>query len=352
MDYNNLVSLAKNVLRQEASKTPVLTFSVAGNELSLDAAKDVLREEMITFTGGKDADYYAREAKLPLVFKLISEVVDEILPKNVDATIGRWAEVKSFKQGVKPIFRRKLGNRRAANTFVTRVGLSGTYDVFRLDSSEFEVVTNAFGGAAQIGLEEYLDNRVDFSELIAIILDGLENAVYKEVRSALERTSALMAPNTNNKAVVNGFNYDALVNLIQTARSYGNNVQILASYALASKFTNHPSFTSDADRIDMRNNGYIGKIAGANIIVLPNTYEDETNSRRTFQDRYAYILPTDGGDSKIVKVAIEGQTIVEQWKNRDNSRELQAYKKFGVAMVSDAPQLCIYEDTSIPYITR
>ena len=33
-------------------------------------------------------------------------------------------------------------------------------------------------------------------------------------------------------------------------------------------------------------------------------------------------------------VAFEGQTIVKEWENRDNSMELQAYKKMGTAIVT------------------
>lgn len=351
MSYKDLSTLAKKVLRAENVKpggqAPV-SFNVNGVELYYDAAQDVLRDEMKKFVGY--GNYYDMEEQLPKLYRLISESIDDVLPRNVDAAIGQWAEVKNLRQNEKAIFTRRLGVQRAKHTFITRVGLSATYDVFRLDTKEFEVPTNAYGGAAQIGFEEYLDGRVDYSELTRIVLEGIENSIFKEVRHALEKTAALMTPNTNNKAVVNGFNYDALNNLITTARSYGGNVQILATQALASKFTNHPSFTSDADRADMRNDGYIGKIGGANVVLLPNAYEDETNTNRVYQDRYAYILPTDGPDSKIVKVALEGQTIVKQWENRDNSRELQAYKKLGVALVADAPQVSVYEDTSIPYV--
>lgn len=348
MKFEDLLKLSENVLKAETDPKAPSTFSYKGVQMYCEDAQKVLREEMRKFVGF--GDYYDVEENLPKVFRLISKNIDEVLPRNIDNTIGRWAEIQNLKQGDKAIFTRRLGKQRAKNTFVTRAGLSATYDVFRLDQSTFEVPTNAYGGAAEIGFEEYLDGRVDFSELTKVVLDGIENAVYKEVRDAMEKTAAVMTPNTNNKAVVNGFSYEALVNLIQTASIYGGNVQILAPYTLASKFTNHPSFTSDADRADMRNQGYIGKIAGARVILLPQSFDDETNANHIYQNRYAYILPTSGRDNKIAKVALEGQTIVKQWENRDNSRELQAYKKLGVALVSDAPQLCIYEDASIPYV--
>lgn len=351
MTYKELLALSRKILFVETtSKTIPVTFTASnGSELNFEHAQEMLRTEFKKLAGGDD--YYDRQDALPMVYRLIAETVDEILPKSIDKTVGRWAEVKTFKQGQKNTFQKRLGKSRA-KSFVSRVGLSGTYDVFRLDHSSFEVPTNATGGAAQIGFEEYLDGLVDYSELTRIILNGIEDSIFTEIRNALESTAAQMTAGTNNKAVVNGMDYEALTNLIATARAYGSSVQIITGELLASKLTNHPAYTSDADKEDMRNQGYIGKIAGAEVIILPQSFTDETNTEKVFQDRYAYIIPAGGNDNKIVKVAVEGQTIVKQWENRDNSKELQAYKKIGVAMVTDAPQLCIYEDTSIPYVVH
>ena len=80
-----------------------------------------------------------------------------------------FAETKTFKQGDKPMFRRKINSARTrAKQFITRVGLAGIYEVFKLGGEEsFEVQTSAIGGAAQIGFEEFLDGRADFAEVTA-----------------------------------------------------------------------------------------------------------------------------------------------------------------------------------------
>ena len=60
---------------------------------------------------------------------------------------------------------------------------------------------------------------------------------------------------------------------------------------------------------------------------------------------YAWIIPT-GGNDKPVKIAFEGQTIVDEYTNYDRSREIQVYKKLGVvAMMTN--NICVYEDTTL-----
>ena len=51
-------------------------------------------------------------------------------------------------------------------------------------------------------------------------------------------------------------------------------------------------------------------------------------------DNLVYIIP-EGANGKPVKVAMEGTTIIDEYENRDRSREIQSYKKFGVAVIDD-----------------
>lgn len=81
------------------------------------------------------------------------------------------------------------------------------------------------------------------------------------------------------------------------------------------------------------------------MIVLPQSYEDETNSKKVIDPSYAWIIPT-GGNDKPVKVALEGQTIVREIENADMSREIQVYKKMGVAAII-TNNICVYRNTSL-----
>ena len=58
----------------------------------------------------------------------------------------------------------------------------------------------------------------------------------------------------------------------------------------------------------------------------------ETNTTEVFGGKFAFVLPSSG--YKILMVAFEGNTIVDDWTNRDRSMEIQAYKKMGTAIVT------------------
>ena len=92
------------------------------------------------------------------------------------------------------------------------------------------------------------------------------------------------------------------------------------------------------------NNGYLANYKGHNVIVLDQSYVDETNTRKVIDPSYAYIIPT--GADKPVKIAFEGNTIVDEYVNKDRSREVQVYKKLGVGTLV-TNNICVYVNTSL-----
>ena len=101
---------------------------------------------------------------------------------------------------------------------------------------------------------------------------------------------------------------------------------------------------SDAMKNDKWNNGYFTSYKGHKVIVLPQSFEDETNAVKVIDPSYAWIIPT--GADKPVKVALEGQTIVREIENADMSREVQVYKKMGVGAII-TNNICVYRNTSL-----
>ena len=80
------------------------------------------------------------------------------------------------------------------------------------------------------------------------------------------------------------------------------------------------------------------------IIQMPQSYTDETNTVTQINPGFAYIFPT--GGEEIVKIVLEGPTRIDEFKGRDRSFEIEAYKKVGVAILTHH-NWCIYENTSL-----
>lgn len=337
------MALTKNELKQlmltvaKADRKAPVAYSYGEKQYTYSELNEALRAEMNAMAG--TFNLYRRN-RLDL-FELIQEMIDEVLPKKVLGAYGMFAEVKQFEQSDKPVFALKTGKRRAKQ-FITRVGLAGIYEVFKLDKTFLEVPTTAYGGAAQIGLEEFLDGVIDFAELYEVILEGLDEAVYKEIALAL--TSAREQLPAANKAITDKFDEAEMDRLLTIARSYGEPT-IYATLELASKIVPSENWVSNEHKNTMNSQGYVGIYKGTRVIVLPQSFEDESNTVKVFDPSFAYIIPS-GGNDKPVKIAFEGQAIVDESKNKDQSREIQVYKKFGVATLV-TNNICIYQDTSV-----
>lgn len=339
LDKTNLLSLMKTVAN--ANRTAAVSYSVNGQEqsLSYEALNETLRNELKEYAG----TYAQYRQNKNLIFEVIEETLDDVLPRKLQDAYGQFAEVKQFAQGDKPLFRRKMSGRARAKQFITRVGLAGKYEVFKLGGEEaFEVPTSALGGAAQIGFEEFLDGRADFAELVAIVLEGMDEAIVQEIARAM--IGAIGQLPTANKYSVAGYDEAAFDRALTVASAYGEPT-IYCSYDFAVKMIPKEQWMfSDRMKDELWQNGHFQNYKGRRVVILPNSFTDETNTVRVLDPGYVWIIPT-GGD-KPVKVALEGETLVDEFKNQDWSREIQVYKKVGVValMTND---ICSYIDTSL-----
>ena len=340
LDRKNLVSLMKTVAKADPSAPTDYRFN--GQSLSYEAMNQTLRNELNELAG----TYSLYRENKNLIFSMIEETLDEVLPKKVIQQYDQFAEVKTFAQGDKPIFRRPLANRNRAKQFITRVGLAGMYEVFKLGPTEaesFEVRTSAIGGAAQIGFEEFLDGRVDFAEVTKIIMDGMDELIYKEIASALKASINQLPP--ANRVAANGFDEAAMDRLITIAAAYGTPT-IYCTYEFAVRMIPQEAWRyTEAMKTELWNTGRLANYKGTKVIILEQGFEDETNTRKCIDPGYAWVIPT-GADGKPVKVAFEGGTIVDEFNNYDRSREIQVYKKVGVTCIL-ANNICAYCDTSL-----
>ena len=337
LSKKDLIALGKKVA--SANPSVATAFAYNGENFSYEQLNDTFRDELL----GISSTYALFRENKNTIFSLMEEIIDDVLPKKVLEAYGQFAEIKTFKQGDKPVFVQRITSaaKRRGKQFVTKVGLAGIYEVFKLDGKTLEVPTEAFGGAAQIGFEEFLDGRVNMADVLDIIMEGLDESVYREIAKSL--IGAAKNLQESNHVVHAGFDEAEMDKLLAVADSYGQST-IYCTFEFAATMVPAEGWRSDAMKDQRWNNGYLANYKGHNVIVLPQSYEDETNATKVIDPAYAYIIPT--GAQKPVKVAFEGQTIVRDIDNADMSKEVQVYKKFGVAtMITN--NICIYNNTDL-----
>ena len=341
MEFNDILKLAKTVAKADPSK-PV-AYSFGEKSFGYSEMNETLRAEFAALA----PDYRTYKINQNTIFALIEQTIDDVLPNRVMEQYGQFAEIKTFAQGDKPIFTQKItqASRNRAKQFIGKVGLAGLYEVFKLDGRSYEVTTNAIGGAAQIGFEEFLDGRVDFAEVLNIVMAGLDECIYMEIEKQLIGAAQnVQTANVNNMSTQNGFNEKEMDRLLSISDSYGGRATIYCTFEFAATMIPSDNRWSNEMKNTMWNNGYLGAYKGHQVIVLPQSFEDETNSKKVVDPSYAWIIPT--GAEKPVKIAFEGGTIVDEYTNYDRSKEVQIYKKVGVRAIF-SNDICVYKNTSL-----
>lgn len=339
LDKTNLLALMKTVAK--ADRSAPTSYSFGGKSFSYEQLNETLRQELNEYAG----TYSLYRENKNMIFELIEKTIDEILPKKVEEQYAQFAETQVFGQGDKPIFKRKLNSRVRAKQFITRVGLAGMYEVFKLAKGEesFEVRTSAIGGAAQIGFEEFLDGRVDFAEVTAIVMEGMDDLIYEEIGKALKASINQLPP--ANRYAFNGFDEAGFDKLLIVASAYGEPT-IYCTYEFAVKMVPKDAWRyTESMKSELWNTGHLANYKGKKVIILEQGFKDATNTEKVIDPGYCWIIPN-GADTKPVKIAFEGQTIVDEYKNYDRSREIQVYKKVGVVCMM-ANNICAYVDTSL-----
>ena len=336
MELKDLTKLAKLAV----TNTPSNTYSFEGETYSLEDINATLRDELNSIAG----NYHKYEENKHTIFALIEEVVDEVLPARVMEQYGRFAEIKTVPQGDKAIFRQKISadSRKRAKKFITKVGLAGVYEVFKLDGKAVELPVTAYGGAAQISIEEFLDGRVNFNDLVDIVMEGLDEAIYVEIEKALKATVTDLR--SANKYTGAGFSETAMDKLLMVADSYGK-AAIYCTFEFAATMIPAEGWRSDSMKDRMWDNGYLGNYKGHDVIVLNQSLDIEGDVvKKVIDPSYAWIIPV--GADKPVKIAFEGQTLVDDRKNDDWSKEIQVYRKLGVGTIV-TNNICVYQNTAL-----
>ena len=340
LDRTNLIALAKATAK--ASLNPSANFSYEGKNLTFEALNETFRKEMNELA----SNFREYRRNRDLIFELIEVGVDEILPARVMQNYGQFAEVKTYAQGGKPVFSTRISAKsriRAKNNFVTRVGLAGRYEVFKLDGDTYEIPTSAWGGAAQIGFEEFLDGRIQMSDVYDLILEGMDEAVYREIAKGLD--AAVAKVTAKNKTSQTGFVEAQMDRLIQTADVYGKST-IYCTFEFAATMIPDDRWASNEMKQERWDVGYYATYKGHNVIILPQSFTDIDNAVKVMDPSKAYIIPT--GSDKPVKVAFEGETAVREVESQEDwSREIQTYRKFGVGVLLVNPGICVYTNSSL-----
>ena len=311
-----------------------------------------LRDELVKLLcddKGKFSRAKYRRNKIEL-FELLEQNLEEVLPQSIANALDMFCEVIRVPQGSRMEFRVVRGKQRGRQ-FVTRATESGNYETFRLDRDRFDVYPQAIGGAGYVDFERYLDGVDNMADIYEVIQQGIVDRIFEMVQEVLLNSWNLAGRPAKNKVIASSFDPAAMVKLVNVVRAYGDPV-IYCSPEFAAEMVNaivynNTTKISDQDMIDVRERGYIGKFRGTPVVVMPQSFTDESNEKLAMNPSFAYVVPA--GKEKLIKLGFEGSPYFREWDDHegDNSIDLQGYVKVGVGMVGTPNYWGIYYNAGI-----
>lgn len=319
----------------------VAEFSVA------DVNKSALEDILKTVGLSKDDSVQRILSKREEIFAIVTEALDEILPKDLQNILGQFAEVKQFARDADVNFRVNAIGKRRARLSIKKGARGGIYRAARLDNAYLGLETYTQTVGLLITIEDLLTGRVTFGELYQNILLGFEEKVYQEVIVAL-RSAKTLAKATHVFTNA-GFDIGQIDQAIRVAKAYGNNVVILGFRSYLEQISNIVDFT-DAnptiptdDLADIRAQGIVRLYKGVPVVELPNfILEDGATATWAFGEGDLFIL---GSDVKPVKIALKGNMFIAEDKMPNGDMAWNAHKMMGVGLLL-ADYVCVVTDST------
>lgn len=310
---------------------------VSGTNFSAEDTQVAAFKELLKTAGLSDNPTFRDlRSKEDVIFSLIEETIDEILPAKLQGVLQEFAEVRTFPRDAEVIFSiDKIGKNRAKLT-ISKGARGGLYRSARLYSKKFTLATHVETVGVFVTLEEILSGSSSLAELWNNILEGFQELIYKEVFNALATGVPVAGYNridpdgSGSITTVSATLGESIDKVMPYVRQYGAPV-IFGSYQALSVLKNPAAenYPQLEDSTDRRNQGYISIYKGCRLVELPNYLIDNTNKNWFYDPKYVFVLPT---GAKPVKVALKGELMIQRNEGRVGDQRWDASKMVGVGL--------------------
>lgn len=298
-----------------------LCMDVRYNRTSVEGASVTDRkQELVTVFAELMKNY---EKNVIEINEIIKENVNEVLKVKVDGALDIFAEVARIAHGATKHFYVKNGK-----IVVEYIALGQEIRRQKIYGSKVTALPKALGGAVYAEYDDILAGRAEaFTEMVDAIVDAIMAEVMASIQSALKSAMA-NAPSANRYAGV--FDLQELRSVCNTVSAYGKPTIIGTAIALSNIMsdTNFKASMSENMKDQFNKEGFIGTWEGRALVLLPNTFIDETNTDMVLDNSILYVLPVNA--DKPVKVTFEGDLMLREKQEKDWSVTKEVAQKVGV----------------------
>lgn len=297
---------------------------------SEDEGNELLRKAILKTAGCENGwDPFLFRHNQHLVFKLLSEVLEETVGQQLIDKYKDWVDFRSVALGDTIEF-------KVPNQDLFNVGLiaDGNDNMRRQRIMHNKIAMQSFQLSCKI-YEEFLMfqmGRIDWVDMIQRVAKSIDNALMKIIVKGIE--NAYVPTGSETFGYAGTYSDDEVLRICQNVEAKTGLKPVIygAKSALANLRKSSAALWSDAEKEEVRRNGYVGMFNGYDVIEIPN-FMDNKDQLVLKQDRL-FIIP-DG--TTIIKLLNEGNAEVfestDQHRRLDNEIEYQYLMRFQLGIL-------------------
>ena len=283
---------------------------------SEDEANELIRKAILKAAGCENGwDPYLFQHNKHLVFKILSEILDEVVGEQIMKQYETWVDFRSVALGDTIEF-------RVPNNDLFEVGIvaDGTDNLRRQRIMHNKIAMNSF----QLGLkiyEEYLMfvmGKIDWNDMVSRVAKSVENALMRIIVKGIENA---YVPVGNEKYGFAGtYSDDEVLRVAENVQAKTGLRPVIygSKSALANLRKSSAALWSEAEKEEVRRAGHVGLFNGYDVVEIPNFMDNK--DELVLNQNVLFIIP-DG--TKIVKLLNEGNAEVHETTDQHNRADGQ-----------------------------
>lgn len=297
---------------------------------SEEEGNELLRKAILKTAGCENGwDKYVFEHNKHLVFKLLSEVLEEVVGEQLMQQYEAWVDYRSVALGDTIEF-------KVPNQDLFEVGMvaDGTDNLRRQRILHNKIAMQSFQLGVKI-YEEYVMfvmGKIDFADMINRVAKSVNNALMRIVVKGIEQ--AYVPTGSEKYGFAGTYSDDEVLRVAQNVEAKTGLQPVIygTKGALANLRKSSQALWADADKNEFREMGHVGMFNGYQVVEIPN-FMDVKDNLVLRQDEL-FIIPE---GTKIIKLVNEGNAEVfestDQHARLDNQIEYQFIQRFQLGVL-------------------
>ena len=297
---------------------------------SEEEGNELLRKAILKTAGCENGwDKYVFEHNKHLVFKILSEVLEEVVGEQLMQQYEAWVDYRSVALGDTIEF-------KVPNQDLFEVGMvaDGTDNLRRQRILHNKVTMQSFQLGVKI-YEEYVMfvmGKIDFADMINRVAKSVNNALMRIVVKGIEQSYVPVGQEKYGFAGT--YSDDEVLRVAQNVEAKTGLQPVIygTKGALANLRKSSQALWADADKNEFRKMGHVGIFNGYKVVEIPN-FMDVKDNLVLRQDEL-FIIPE---GTKIIKLVNEGNAEVfestDQHARLDNQIEYQFIQRFQLGVL-------------------